>query len=116
MEYMFLINIDETQAPPSDPAADGFDEMMSAWFAFNKMLVDGGHFIAGASLQPSSSATVVHNGTGGVTDGPYTETKEQVGGFYVVSARDLDEALELARQVPAPAPIEVRPLMFRPDA
>ena len=80
------------------------------------MLVDGGHFIAGASLQPSTTATVCHNATGTVTDGPYVETKEQVGGFYVVSARDLDEALALAAKMPVPAAVEVRPVMFRPDA
>ena len=116
MDYMFLINVDETQGPPGDPAAEGFEEMMAGWFAYNQMLVDGGHFVAGASLQPSSTATVVHNATGTVTDGPYVETKEQIGGFYVVSARDLDEALELAAKMPAPAAVEVRPVMFRPDA
>jgi hypothetical protein len=116
MEYMFLINIDETQTVPSSPAEEGFEEMMSAWFAYNKMLIDTGHFVAGASLQPSSTATVVNNAFGTTTDGPYTETKEQVGGYYVVSAKNLDEALELARQIPAPVPVEVRPLRFRPDA
>ena len=74
---------------------------MAGWFAYNQMLVEGGHFVAGASLQPSSTATVVHNGTGAVTDGPYTETKEQIGGFYVVKADDLDEALALAGKMPA---------------
>jgi len=116
MEYMFLINVDETQGPPGDPSADGFEEMMAGWFAYNQMLTEGGHFIAGASLQPSTTATVVHNATGAVTDGPFVETKEQIGGFYVVSARDLDEALMLASKMPAPGAIEVRPVMFRPDA
>src|SRR6478735_12535360 len=116
MEYMFLINVDETQGPPGDPSADGFEELMAGWFAYNKMLVEGGHFVAGASLQPSATATVVHNDTGTVTDGPYTETKEQIGGFYVVNAANLDEALALAAKMPAPAAVEVRPVMFRPDA
>jgi hypothetical protein len=53
----------------------------------------------------------------GTTDGPYTETKEQVGGFYLVSAADLDEALDLAGAIPLPhAAVEVRPVMFRADA
>lgn len=116
MEYMFLINVDETQGPPGDPTAEGFEEMMAGWFAYNQMLTEGGHFVAGASLQPSATATVVHNDTGAVTDGPYAETKEQIGGFYVVSATDLDEALALAAKMPAPGAIEVRPIMFRPDA
>ena len=71
---------------------------MAGWFAYNQMLTDGGHFVAGASLQPSATATVVHNDTGAVTDGPYVETKEQIGGFYVVSAADLDEALPWPRR------------------
>ncbi len=116
MEYMFLITVDETQAMPADPTADGFEEMMGAWFAYNQMLVDGGHFIAGASLKPSSTATVANLATGTVTDGPYTETKEQVGGFYVVEARDLDEAIALAQKMPVPAAVEVRPVMYRPGA
>ena len=84
------------------------------------MLVDGGHFVSGASLQPSSTATTVETsvtgGAGSVTDGPYTETKEDIGGFYVVRADDLDQALELARAIPARASVEVRPLTYRPDA
>lgn len=115
MEFMLLINIDESHTPngPGDP---GFEEAMADWFAYNKMLVDGGHFVSGASLQPPSTSTIVHSGTGTVTDGPFTETKEQIGGYYVISATDLDQALLLAKAIPVPAAIEVRPLMFRPDA
>ena len=119
MEYMFLIHTDPMSAP-TDPASEGFEEMMAAWFAYNQMLVDGGHFVSGASLQPSSTATTVQTtptGSGGsVTDGPYTETKEDIGGYYVVRADDLDRALELARAIPAEASVEVRPLLYRPDA
>ncbi len=115
MEYMFLIHTDPASAP-TDPAAEGFEEMMAAWFAFNAMLVEGGHFVSGASLQPRATATTVTVPGGTITDGPYAETKEDIGGFYVVRADDLDQALDLARQVPATASIEVRPLMFRPDA
>jgi hypothetical protein len=85
--------------------------------AFNRRLVEGGHWIAGASLQPPETATVLHQSTGAVTDGPFAETKEQIGGFYLVSASDLDEALELARAMPlAAAAVEVRPVLFRADA
>ena len=120
MEYMLLIHADPTSAP-TDPASEGFEEMMAAWFAYNQMLVDGGHFVSGASLQPSSTAITVQTmstGSGGsVTDGPYTETKEDIGGFYVVRADDLDQALELARGDPGRhASVEVRPLHVRPDA
>jgi hypothetical protein len=114
VEYMLLISVDESAVPGQED--EGFAEMMSAWLAYNQLLVEGGHFVAGASLQPSATATVVDLGTGVVTDGPFTETKEQLAGFYVVEASDLDRALALARRLPVPARVEVRPLAFRPDA
>ena len=113
MEYMFVITRDESVAVPG-PQEPGFEEMMAGWFAYNQRLADGGHFIAAASLQPSLTATTVDLASGAVTDGPFTETKEQIGGFYVVEASDLDQALELARALPVPARVEVRPLAFRP--
>jgi hypothetical protein len=116
MEYLLLINVDETHAP-GEPGSDGFQENMAAWMAFNQRLVEGGHWIAGASLQPASTATVLDRRSGAVTDGPYAETKEQLAGFYLLSAADLDEALELAGAMPLPdAAVEVRPVLFRPDA
>lgn len=117
MEYMLLIASDETLAPA--PGTPGFDEYMGSWLQFNQMLVDGGHFIAGAGLQPTATATTVRKSPSGehVVDGPFAETKEQLGGFYLVTARDLDQALTLARALPMPAgSIEVRPLSFRPGA
>ena len=115
MEYMFVITRDESVAVPG-PGEPGFEEMMAGWFAYNQGLADGGHFVAAASLQPSLTATTVDLATGVVTDGPFTETKEQIGGFYVVEASDLDQALELARGIPVPARVEVRPVAFRPFA
>ncbi|MDO9457831.1 YciI family protein [Nocardioides sp.] len=119
MEYMFLIHTD-VSSTPADPASEGFEELMAAWFAYNQVLVDGHHFIAGASLQPAATATTVSTTASGrpdaVVDGPYAETKEDIGGFYVVRADDLDQALDLARAMPGAASVEVRPLMFRPDA
>ena len=114
MEYMMFINLDADFVPnaPGDP---GFEEAMAEWFAYNRMLTEGGHFVSGASLQPAATATTVHTRTGTVTDGPFTESKEQVGGYYLIEAADLDEALALARRIPIPATIEVRPVMFRPD-
>ena len=122
MEYLFLITVDESQMPTRDTATpDSGSDGMAAWLAYNQRLIDGGHWVAGANLQPSESTTTLKLGErGGVsatTDGPYTETKEQVGGFYLVKAADLDEALTLAGAIPAPyAVVEVRPVMFRADA
>lgn len=114
MEYLLLINADEA---PRTPGTEGFEENMAAWMAFNRQLIEGGHWIAGASLQPAETATVLHTSTGAVTDGPFAETKEQIGGFYLLSAADLDEALALARAMPLPAAaVEVRPVLFRADA
>lgn len=75
---------------------------------------ESGHFIAGEALQPVATATTVRvrNGNISVTDGPFAETKEQLAGFYLLEARDLNEALEKAAKIP-PArigSIEVRPI------
>ncbi len=118
MEYMILIHGDETLVPRGDAA--GADEMLQKFLAYNQMLIDGGHWISGGSLQPTSTATTLRS-RGGVTeivDGPFAETKEQLGGYYVIAAADLDEALALAKQLPSAweGSIEVRPLAFRPDA
>ena len=119
MEYMILIHSDESREMPT-PGTPGFDEMMGEWAAFNQRLIDGGHWIAGASLQPTVTATLVRTQPGAapsVTDGPFMESKEQLGGFYLVKADDLDTAIELAAGVPIPgATIEVRPVAYRPDA
>jgi hypothetical protein len=91
--------------------------MMAGWFAYNQRLIDGGHWISGANLQPTPTATTVQKpwgGTASIIDGPFMETKEQLGGFYLISAADLDEALALAADIPIPAgSIEVRPVAFR---
>jgi len=118
MDYMILINTPEGGAPA--PGTPEFDQMMRAWTAYNQQLIDGGHWIAAANLAPTSTATTVRR-TGGagdtVVDGPFQETKEQLGGFYLVRAADLDEALDLARRIPVPVgSLEVRPVAFRPDA
>ena len=93
---------------------------MGQWMAYNQTLIEGGHWIAGASLMPTPMATTVRKNLDGaptVTDGPYAETKEQFGGYYLIKAADLDEALRLAAGIPiAAGSLEVRPVAFRPDA
>jgi hypothetical protein len=80
---------------------------------YGKGLRDSGHWVTGSALQPTSTATTVRvrNGQVSVTDGPFAETKEQLAGFYLIEARDLNEAIALAAKIP-PAragSIEVRP-------
>lgn len=118
MEYMLIIGVDES-APGPGPGEAGFDEMMGAWAAYTRSLLERGAFVSGGSLQPSATATTVrrvHGGAPAVIDGPFAESKEQLAGFYVVRAADLDEALALAAELPLPAgSVEVRPLLMRPD-
>lgn len=119
MEYMILLYRDESFEMPA-PDTPEFGEMMGEFMTYNQKLIDGGHWVAGASLQPTATATTLTKTFGAaptMTDGPYAETKEQIGGFYLVSAKDLDEAIELAKAVPIPVgSFEVRPVAFRPDA
>jgi len=119
MEYLILIHGDESTPAPA-PGTPEFDTYMAGWMAYNQQLIDGGHWISAANLMPSPTATTVRREYGGadlVTDGPFAETKEQLGGFYLITAVDLDEALALAKALPLPAgSIEVRPVAFVPSA
>ena len=85
------------------------------WFDFTDELTASGAFVAGEGLAPAENAKTVRIGADGeraVTDGPFAETKEQLGGFYLVEAESLDEALEWAKKIPARGGmIEVRPVM-----
>jgi hypothetical protein len=84
------------------------------YMALSDDLRKTGKYINGNELQPISTATTVRvrNGKRNVTDGPFAETKEQLGGYYLVEARDLDEAIELAARIPSVrwGAIEVRPI------
>lgn len=118
MEYLILIYSDESYAPPAVGTPE-FDHMMAGWMAYNQKLIDGGHWISAANLQPTSTATTLRKSFGfdpAIVDGPFAETKEQLGGYYLIRAADLDEALQLAAEIPIPAAsIEVRPVALRPD-
>ncbi len=118
MEYMLTIYTEPYEAPA--PGTPEFDRMMAGWMEYNQRLIDGGHWVSAASLAPATTATTVRKSFGtapSVTDGPFAETKEHLGGYYVVRAADLDEALELAKAVPVPVgSVEVRPVALRPDA
>lgn len=109
--YMFLLYGDPTEGPSDEAAVEA---LMAEHGAFmEKVAESGGKITASEALEPGSTATTVRNRAGAdqmVTDGPFAETKEELGGFYVVEARDLDHALSLARLVPEPN-VEVRPVM-----
>jgi hypothetical protein len=107
MQYLLTIWMEETDFEPTP-------EAMAPWKAFNDEAAAAGVLRGGSGLQPSTTATTVRGGGEVVlTDGPFVETKEQLGGYYVVDCADLDEAIAWAKKVPAVlwgAAIEVRPL------
>jgi len=115
MRYAILLYDENTAtpAPPSDPAA--FGQIMEEWNQFTAMLRDKGYYAGGEALQPVTSATTVRikDGQTLTTDGPFAETKEALGGFYLVDAKDLDEALQLAAACPGAkyGTVEVRPIV-----
>ena len=88
---------------------------MDRWDEYTKRAVDNGAFIAGEALQPSTAASTVKIKEGEepiVSDGPFAESKEQLGGFYLFECKDLDEALEYAKGIPfEDGTVEVRPVM-----
>jgi len=111
MRYLCLIYLDEKELAAM-PEKD-VNELNRRHLELNDELVDSGHFVEAEALQPASAATCVRvrNGRTTLTDGPYAETKEMVAGFYVIEARDLNEAIQVAAQLPS-APlgtVEVRP-------
>jgi hypothetical protein len=112
MRYLLTINTDEAeaaQASPEDTAA-----VTAEYMAFGEAMGKRGVLQGGERLYPSTDATTVRVRNGDVltSDGPFAETKEQVGGFYLVDCKDLDEAIEVASKIPGArfGSIEVRPI------
>jgi hypothetical protein len=110
MQYMLLIY--NSEAIKLTPAEHG--QLFNEYVTFTQDIVKAGKFKAGDPLEPTSTATTVHvrNGKTVTTDGPFAETKEQLGGYYLVEAKDLDEAVSIASRIPAArtGSIEVRPV------
>jgi hypothetical protein len=115
MKYLCLIYSDPKiwEKMPKDE----LDQMLAAYMQFTGSIQESGHYREAARLQPSHTATTVRlrEGQLSTTDGPYAETKEQLGGFYLIEARDLNEAIQVASRIPAAryGSVEVRPVMER---
>ena len=111
MQYVLLIYTQEPTEPVPDEVVGA---EMEAYNAFGKLVTDRGAMRGGEALQPTSTATTVRveDGKTVTTDGPFAETKESLGGFYLVEAADLDEAIEYAAMIPGAkhGSIEVRPI------
>ena len=112
MQYLLLIYSEEPTAPP---AQEDIDASMAEWYAYDKAIKDSGVHQAGEALQPSQSATTVQlkGDERVVTDGPFAETREVLGGFYLIDVPDLDTALDWAARCPGAkyGSMEVRPVM-----
>jgi hypothetical protein len=113
MKYLCLI-YDEEKTWEEMPKAQ-FEKEMGGYRSFTEDVRRSGHFLAGQQLQPVAAATTVRvrNGKTVTTDGPFAETKETLGGFYMLEARDLNEAIQLAARIPSArfGSVEVRPVV-----
>ena len=113
MQYLLLIYGNEAAMRSASKEAAG--QMMAAYAAYTEAMKKAGAYVGANRLQPTSTATTVRapNGKSSVLDGPYAETKEQLGGYYLIEAKDVDEALKIAERIPSAryGSIEVRPVM-----
>ncbi len=112
MRYLLLIYEEPPAVMPSEAEQAA---MMGEYNAFTDWLRESGQYLGGEALQPVSDATTVsvREGTRIVTDGPFAETKEHLGGYYLVDARDLDAAIDVAARIPGArfGKIEIRPIL-----
>ncbi len=118
MRYMLLIYTDESRFGTMSETEQQSD--MQGWFTYDGEIKAAGATKLGDALQPTATATSVRDGGGTplVTDGPFAETKEQLGGYYLLDVADVDEAIKWAHKCPAAkyGTVELRPIMEFPDA
>jgi hypothetical protein len=112
MKYLCLIYDDEKKMAAM--SKDEGEAFMGEYFAFTEGIKKSGHYLGGNALQPVNTATTLRHRGGklSTTDGPFAETKEQLGGYYLIEARDLNDALQVAAKIPSAktGSIEVRPI------
>ena len=112
MQYLLMIYQNEAEYAKLD--AKTAEKNMEEYGAFTQSIIQSGNFKAGDRLQPTTTATTVRirDGKTMTTDGPFAETREQLGGYYLVEAKDLDAALAMAARIPGAryGSIEVRPI------
>src|ERR671930_1172077 len=100
MKYLLLIYGDETQ---QQQQPEDMEAALKPWWDYGAWLQEKGWFLGGNALQPTATATTVRaeGGKTLTTDGPFAETKEQLGGFYMIDCKDLDEAIEAGSRIPS---------------
>jgi hypothetical protein len=113
MKYLCLIYEDESNW--GKMPKEQIDAMLGEYHAFTEAIKSSGQWVGGNALQPTQTATTVRvrNGKVSTTDGPFAETKEQLGGYYLIDAKDLNDAIQVASRIPSArmGSIEVRPIM-----
>jgi len=112
MRYLCLIYDEEKKLGAMSKGES--DAFMGEYFAFTEDIKKSGHYVGGEALQPVGTATSVRvrSGKMSTTDGPFAETKEQLGGYYLIEAKDLNDALQVAAKIPSAklGTVEVRPI------
>jgi hypothetical protein len=118
MRYMLLIYGDESSRGSGSEAEQQAE--LAKWSSYTEEMRNAGAFAAGDALQPTGTATTVRDNDGEplVTDGPFAETKEQLGGYYLLDVANLDDAIKWAHKCPGAryGSIELRPIMEFPDS
>ena len=113
MKYLCLIYNDEQNVTGLSPAET--QALMGEYFQFTNDIRNSGHYVAGEALHDVATASTVRvrNGKVSTTDGPFAETKEQLGGFYLIEAKDLNDAIQIAARIPSArmGSIEIRPVV-----
>lgn len=113
MQYMLLVHHDEAAFMKIDEAKR--QQMLEESVQLTHQLQANGHYVSASPLQPSATAAIVrvHDGKPTVTDGPFAETKEQLAGYFLIDAKDLNEAIRIAARVPGAriGTVEVRPVI-----
>ena len=116
MKYLLLIYDNEANRAGMSEAEQG--KIFQEYMDYSSQIRKSGNYIGGEALQPTATASTVRvkNGKTLTTDGPFAETREQLGGFYLVEGKDLDEAISLAARIPSArmGSIEVRPILPTP--
>ena len=117
MQYLALIYAEDGVSP--SPGDDDFEDYMNGYYAATETYKNTGVLLGGEALQPTSTATSlrIRNGKTETMDGPFAETKERLGGYYLLDCRDLDHAIEMAALIPDAkyGTVEVRPIMEIPE-
>jgi hypothetical protein len=113
MRYLCLIYDNEKTF--ADMPKEESDAIFGEYYAFTEGIKSSGHWLGGEALQPVNTATTVRlrNGKISTTDGPFAETKEQLGGYYLINAKDLNDAIQIVAKIPSVryGSIEIRPIM-----